>query len=229
MADNPADKNEQKPQPKIFKVYGREFDIATDEGLKQAQTWSEAMSTLVGKQSNEIGQLRDEVEPVRKYNLKNATADEIGLRKQVAELRAAGNDIDADNLLFEFGRQNRIAAQVELERERMWNDYRNSRSDIFDALPEDMAKSYIFSNYQAELEKADDPFSLMDRVLKPKATKLKPKSASADSQVSAPAPSAPAAVLGAGSPPDKKAVESKPDESSPMDKVLEEFGFKRNK
>lgn len=210
----PAPKNDSK----LFKVYGREFDVATEDGFKQAQTWAEAMSTLVGKQSNEIGDLRKEVEPIRKYNLKGATVDEVALRTKVEQLRDEGNHREADNLMLELVKQSRIHADTRAERETMWADYRTARKEIFDVLPEDMAKSYVFGQYASELESAEDPFALIDRVLQPKAAKLKPR----------PAVEPPVATATTGTTPAAKpaAPAADVDDRKIYNDMLAEMGFK---
>jgi hypothetical protein len=213
----PEAEKSNPPAPKVFKVHGREFDISTDEGFKQAQTWSEAMSTLVGKQGNELGSLREEVAPLRRYNLKKVTPDKIGLLSKVESLRSEGNHFEADKLLASYVEQTELATEATLERERLWNDYKASNPEVFAVLPEDMAKSYVFANYSDKIEGSDDPMGIIDRVLKPKASKLKPVSPV----------SPPAATLSSGVAPATQTI--KPEdkkEPSAMDKVLDEFGFR---
>lgn len=227
MADNeesgkPDSKEVAPPasaiQPKIFKVFGREFDISSDQGTKDASLWAEAHESARGRMAQEIGTLRKEVEPLRKYNLKQATLDEMDLRKKVSSLREEGNHLEADNLLFEYGKQTRLASEAALEKERLWEDYCRSRPEIFESIDRDLAKAYVFSNYGKTIEDEEDPAALIDRVLKPKASKVKPQEK----------PVVPA-VLGSGSAPDQiSKPKEKEEEKGPsaMQKVLEEFGFR---
>jgi hypothetical protein len=214
---------EATPEPKILKIHGKEFDISTDDGLKQAQYWGEAVSTLAGRQSNEIGELRREVEPLRKYNLTRPDFDEIEITQKVEKLRAEGEHVEADRLMFELYRQTKLDTEVQREEDRLWSDYRASRPELFQRLPEDMARDYVFNNYRVELRGEADPFSLLDRILKPKASRIEPSQQSS---------SEPAATLGAGASapsttPAPEAESAATEEGDgAWDTALTELGFK---
>jgi hypothetical protein len=209
------------PAPKLFRVYGREFDVSTETGFIQAQAFAEGMSTLIGKQSTEIGTLRKEVEPLRKYNLTNASVDEVKILKDVEKLRDEGRHSDADRLMFELYRQTQNVADERLEKERLWNDYRAANSKMFEVLDEEMSKEHVFKNYSSELSKTEDQFGLLDRVLKPKFNKFNKSSDSVN---------LPPATVGAnqGTKTLSKPVSDTPkaDDKGAWDKTLEEMGFK---
>jgi len=184
---------EQAPKEEIFETAGRKFNIATEEGKRDLRVWMDAVSHLTGRLAQEKGDLEKEVEPLRKYNLKNASVDEVEVMKKVEAFREEGDHVSADRLMWELNKQYKAEASLVQERERLWADYKAQNSDVFEYLPEDMAKDYVFRNYSTEIEEAEDPFKLVDRILRPKAAKFKKP------EVSAPAVEEPQAVLGRGS------------------------------
>lgn len=219
---------EKDPEPAAqqneeFEVLGRKFDLATPEGKRDLKVWSEAMAFRVGSQGQELGDLRKEVAPLRKYGIKSATPDEAKIVSEVERLNAEGRPQDAVKLTLEYSRQVAAEADAKLERERLWADYKSANKDVFETLPEDMAKDYVFRNYQAKLEEADDPLALIDRVLRPKVAKNKTLD---DVPVLAGK-----GVAGAASPKPgaQTGGQAKPDEgegAGSWNKMLDEMGFK---
>jgi len=215
-----------KTAPQMIPIYGRQFDVSTEEGRTHLRLWAEAHESARGSLANEVGQLRKEVEPLRKYNLKDATLDEVSIATKVDQYRAEGNHLEADKLMFEYSRQVQAVAAQGREEDRLWQDYKSSNPKVFEFLPEDMAKKYIFSEYREALYKSDNPFGLIDSILKPKVSKF----------LSEPGvqKEAPAAVAGAGSAAASKAATSVGAQASTTqdkkpgawDAMLDELGFK---
>lgn len=233
MEENPKDTKPGSPaaspeatpkapeaEPQILKIHGKEFDVSTPEGFQQAQYWGEAVSSVTGRLGQEVGDLRKEVEPLRKYNLKKPDFDEVAIMQKVETLRAEGENVEADRLMFELYRQAKLDTNIQREEDRLWLDYRAQRSELFESIPEDISRDYIFNNYREELYASDDPFGLIDRVLKPKASRIRPPQSS----------DAPAATLGAGQAgtPPAAPEPKKPEEatSGAWGAMLDEFGFK---
>lgn len=168
-------------QPDLFQIAGKEFDLSTDQGKKDAQLWAEAFSTAIGKQGQELGELRKEVEPLRRFGVKKATPDKMSLLRKVEQLAGEGEHQEAYKALFEYTDQLQARSEYEREKDKFWGSYVQSRPDIFEALPEDMARDYVFSNYEDALVESEDAFGLIDRVLKPK-VKGKAKAAPAPAE-----------------------------------------------
>jgi hypothetical protein len=162
---------EFKAPPKLLKVYGREFDISDERGLLQAQTWSEAMSTLVGRQSTEIGELRkfktDRDQVPKSY-------DE--LLKKASELRDEGNHRDADRLLLNFAQEREVSANkklgLERENDRTWEAYFDSRPEVAKLFGKDKVRQV--SEVSLGIYDASNPFQVLDDYWKPKTELLSP-------------------------------------------------------
>lgn len=174
--DAPSGESEDKkesPKVELFETAGRSFDLSTEQGKRDLKMFTDGLSFAAGKSAQIRGELEKEVAPLRKYNLKNASLDEVSILKKVDEHRARGEHTEADKLMFEYTRAVREDANVDLERSRLWTDYVVNNPDVFKVMDEDMAKNYIMSNYKSELSEEKDPMGLIDRILRPKASKFK--------------------------------------------------------
>jgi len=219
-AEAKSSENAEAPAPKPFMTFkGRSFGTEAE-----ATAFMEGLASSQGTIAQKYGELMKEAEPLRKYNLKQADVDEIDIMKKVEKFRNDGENTEADRLLFEYVRQVKSDSTAKQEEERLWTDYVRSRKDIFDVLDEDLAKSHVFTNYRSKLQDEENPFEFIDRVLAPKASRLKPKQETDGA-------SAPSATLGSGNSTnsakttsEEKNLEETSDGS--WDKVLDEFGFK---
>lgn len=132
----PSEKEEvAKPEPREVELAGKKFDISTKEGLIQAQTWAEAMSTMVGRQGQELGTLR-------KFKTEMApTESQEKLLGEIQNLRDNGEHGRADELLLAYTRKAQSAAkqelQVEKEKDRFLRSYLKEHKDILDIYDED--------------------------------------------------------------------------------------------
>jgi len=157
----------QAVQPKTLKIAGKEFDISTSEGLIHAQAWGDAIAHLVGKQGNELGDLRKfraEMKP---------TEDESALLAKADELRSQGDHRRADELLLGFAKQAKLEAarklDMEKENARTWNAYFKSRPELTELFDEDTIRSV--SETKLDIYDAKDPFAVLDQFWLPKAPK----------------------------------------------------------
>ena len=215
-ADEPAE--DTSPQDTVSDVVtfgNRSFDISTAEGKRDLEIYLEAFSHMAGKHANELGSLRQEVEPLRRYGIKRPSQDKVEIMKEVERLHEEGESKEAMRLMFNYVEQVEADNRARAEEARLWSDYVTSRKELFDDLDEQVYKDYIFRNYRGELEEAQDPFDLLDRILTPKMRK-KAKKADDDTY---------ATVRGSEPRREKKKAEDKP-KSGSWDAMLDEFGFK---
>lgn len=210
------------PKQELFETAGRKFDIATPEGRRDLQMFTDGLSYSAGKNAQRAGDLEKEVEPFRKYDLKAPSLDEVAILKKVEELHQQGLHTDATKLALEYSRQVALDARVEIERERLWGDYVKSNKEVFNFLDEEMAKKYVMSEYKTQLEDEKDPLGFIDRVLRPKVSKIKPAEASTVVED-------PPAVMGSGlagaTPPTTKSS-TPADAKSDWDGLMTDMGFK---
>lgn len=155
----------------IIEFGGKSFDVSTSEGKLQLKTWAEAFTSAYGKMGQEVGGLRDEVKPIRRFGVKKVTPDKLAIMKEVGKMQEDGDSDAAMRRMFEYVEQVQAKSEYEREKDRFWADYVQTRSELFEDLPEDMAKNYIFSQYEDSILETEDPYGLIDRVLKPKIKK----------------------------------------------------------
>ena len=154
---------------------GKSFDISTAEGKMQLKYWAEAFTSAYGKMGQKIGEYSKEVEPLRKFGIKKITPDKAAILKEVDALYSDGKHEDAIRRVFDYADQLTAQSEYQREKDRFWSEYRDSRQELFKSLDEDIAKTYVFANYEEKLFESDDPFALVDRVLKPKVKQTTPK------------------------------------------------------
>jgi hypothetical protein len=160
-----------QPQPKILKIHGKEFDISTSEGFIHAKAWGEAISSLVGRQGQEIGSLRKFVTE------RKPSKDESELLSKVKELRSLGEHDQADTLLFDHAKSIRTQADAKLEKERAndrtWEAYFDTRADVVKLFGKETVRKV--SENALEIYESDDPFKLLDQFWTPKLPQADPK------------------------------------------------------
>ena len=144
-------------EPKLKRISGKEFDVSTPIGEAQYDAWVEALSTLVGHQGNEVGELR-------KFKSEHAaTDDEAKLLTQVSELRDQGENAKADQLLFNFTKEAvaKSKRQLEVERtnEKTWRAYFKDRPELLSQFDEDVIRSV--SETKLDLSKEENPFGAL--------------------------------------------------------------------
>lgn len=150
--------------PVLLKVAGKEFDISTPEGKMHAEAWGDAIAGLVGRQGNEVGELR-------KFKSEHApTDDETKLLTTVAELREQGEHAQADKLLFGFVKETSTKAQRRLEAERAndktWQAYLKDRPELAERFDVDIIRKVSETSLGETLYKAEDPFAALDALWK---------------------------------------------------------------
>jgi hypothetical protein len=147
----------------------KQFDISTEKGILQVQAWGEAVSSLIGKQGNELGSLR-------KFKAEMAPAtSEADLLSKVSELRESGEHNKADELMVAFTRRSQTETQKALstarENEKTWREYFRSRKDLLDFYDEDEIRT--LSESRLDLASVDNPFEVLDSYWKPKLSRAK--------------------------------------------------------
>lgn len=155
----------------LFEFQGRQFDLSTQEGKIGLKAYMDAFSAVTGKVSNELGSLRKEVAPLRKFKTKVDTPDKAGVINKVSKLYEDGNYEEAINEMFGYVDNREAELNQSKAEDNFWKDYKSSRAEMFNDLDEDLAKSYVFSNYRDALYDAEDPGALIDAVLQPKVKK----------------------------------------------------------
>lgn len=153
------------PQPRTLKVYGREFDVSTDVGLTQAQTWAEAMSTLAGRQSTEVGKLR---KFVSEHQPKGTESEILTKARKFA---AEGEPDRAIELMFDHSKEIERKAQKRIETERhnseLWEEYLSTRPDLDKKLGRQKIRQVSENALDLYSEKVDDVFTVLDDFWKP--------------------------------------------------------------
>lgn len=153
----------------------------------ELSSFLEGMALSQGKASQENDQLKREIEPFRKLGAQPKTIDQADLAKKVVALAEEGRHEEAIKLQFDYTNQILAGVAQEKAEDAFWREYTGSRQDIFEHLPEDMARDYVFKNYRDELYNQPDQFEFLDRVLKPKVSKfIKPEAKASDSDVFSP-------------------------------------------
>lgn len=200
-------------------IAGKKFDISTVEGKNQLQGFIQGLSHVTGKLSNEVGTLRKETAPFKKLGVKAETTDEAQLAIKLKSLTDEGRTDEAFGLLFNELKATRLKNERERDANQFWDEYKRSRSDLFEMLPEDVAKTYVFANYGEQLYEVEDPYALIDSILEPKVSRFK-KSAPSAAPIEIPA------SLGAGNrAPAKPKVDSK-EEAAGRAALLKAMGIK---
>lgn len=197
--------------PVIVKIAGKEFDLSTELGRIQAQAWGEAFSAALGRQGNELGELR-------KFKSQMApTKDEAELLAKAQQLREEGDHRSADQLLFGYAKQVQADAQrkLELEREndRTWKAYFKQRPELTATFDEETIRTV--SETRLGIYDSQDPFSVLDGFWLPKVPQ-KPQATATRST----APSDKPLMSPKGSAP--KAPQAKPKQEAPKAPSWEE-------
>lgn len=170
--ENNKQKTEQEQSETLeFEFLNQKFP-ATPEGIERYNAARRVFEHTFGRQSQELGQLRKEVPYVKKLGTAGSP-DKAQLFKQVNELAESG---DADKALQIMAGYIQ-ARDIEIESQKVEADfkrsYEESRKDIFEYVDPELAWGYVMSNYKDELYNAEDPAEFVDRILKPKADKLR--------------------------------------------------------
>lgn len=155
----------------IIEFQGRTFNVGTPEGRAAHRAFLDGLSHVLGKVANENGQLKKAVAPFKKLGLNAETVDEASLATKVAKMQEEGNFQEAIGLLFTEFQQIRRKTEQEKAEDAFWRNYVAARPEVVDALDEDIARTYVFSNYRDQLYEAEDPVQLVDSILMPKAAK----------------------------------------------------------
>lgn len=155
----------------IIEFQGRTFNVSTPEGRAAHRAFLDGLSHVLGKVANENGQLKKAVAPFKKLGLNAETMDEASLAKRVAKLKEDGNVEEAIGLMFSELQTFRQKTEQEKAEDAFWKNYAANRREVVDALDEEIARTYVFSNYRDQLYEAEDPYQLVDSILMPKAAK----------------------------------------------------------
>lgn len=154
-----------EPKAKLLKVHGKEFDVSTDLGLLQAQAWAEAISSVVGRQGQELGDLRK-----RTFSNDSKSSSDSEVAKKAKD-RAANGDIEgAIDEVLSFARETEAKASRKLDIERknnaLWDEYFTGREDLAKKLGKDKVRKIAEATldlYNPE----QDVFQVMDDFFMP--------------------------------------------------------------
>lgn len=170
----------------MFRFMGKDYDLGNPQERARLEGARDTFESMFGKQAQAVGELRQQAEQSRKYQLDAPTPDDATIMQKVKELRAEGREEDAFNLMFEYNNQTRESLRAEIGAERefeaLWADYKAARPDIFGTfapIDERVYKNYVKTEYGKTLGEVDNQFELLDRVLGPKATQQLPKDTAA--------------------------------------------------
>lgn len=163
------------PNPKIVEIHGKKFDISTPEGLLQAQAVYDVMTTIIGRQGNELGGLRKFVKEV------SPQAEEVDVIK-AAKAKASEGDFDsAVDAIFAYSKAEKAKLENKLKAEKhnskTWDAYLDSRKDLVDVFGRSSVREIseaLAEKGSLELYDADDPFKVLDSYWLPKVKRDKP-------------------------------------------------------
>lgn len=145
----------------IFTVNGKEFDISTPEGKAHLKGYLEATSQVASKKANENFQIKKTLGVS-----KDATVEDI--RARLASARADGDTDQVDALtqeLIEYPLKKLENAELKAIEDSWFEEYKNSRPEIFENIPANVAKDALFGKYGQELHHHDDPVGFADQIL----------------------------------------------------------------
>lgn len=152
---------------------GQEFE-ATPEGIGRYNAARKVFEQTFGRQSQELGTLRKELPHVKKLGVGGSTS-RAALFKEVAQLADEGNSDEALKRMANYIQQREVEIESREIEAKFKRDYESARPDIFEVLDKDLAWDHVFSNYRDALYHEEDPVGFVDRILSPKASKLKEK------------------------------------------------------
>ena len=160
QVSNETPEEAEASSPRTLKIHGKEFDVSTPEGLLHAQAWGEAVSSLVGRQGQELGSLRQ-------FAKANApTKDEQELLKEAKRLAGDGDTDSAFDLMFRYTKEvsNENARKLAMERQNAeaWDNYFETRPELTKVF----GKKVIRKVSEAEFDLANyegDAFAMLDQ------------------------------------------------------------------
>lgn len=152
----------------VFEFQGREFDLATPEGRMAHRAYLDAFSTVVGKVSNENGRLKSELAPFAKLGAKVETVDDASVASKVKQLTDEGKIEEAFG--FMFGQMRNMRQQLEQDKreEQFWSTVKTSNRELFESIPDDVAKHYVFSTQRDALYASENPLEFVNSLLREK-------------------------------------------------------------
>lgn len=158
-----------KVEARIVNIHGKEFDLSTPEGLMQAQAVYDVMSSVIGRQGNELGQLR-------KFVKEGASPAKSDLYK-AAKAKASEGDVEgAIETVLSFAEETQRKAdkklEVERENSKAWDAYLDSRKALADVFGKSAIREVSETVLKDRLYDADDPFKLLDEYWLPKVSKI---------------------------------------------------------
>ena len=114
--------------PNIVRVHGKEFDVNDPTQKAQLSTWDEAHAKLVGRQTNELGSLR------QFYKERQPSKDEASLLA-TAKAKAAEGDLDsAFDMIFSQAKESISQADkrnaAERQNSELWEEYFSERPEL---------------------------------------------------------------------------------------------------
>lgn len=153
--------------PTLLKIHGKEFDVSTSEGMIHAQAWGEAISSLVGRQANEVGTLRkfaSERKPSK------TEAELIAAAKQ----KAAEGDVEgAIEQMFGYAKETETKAterlRIERENNETWDSYFETRPELTKQFGKKMVRK-VSESVLDLFQQDQDAFQALDDFWKPKVT-----------------------------------------------------------
>lgn len=166
---------EEASNSQEIEFMGNSYDINTSEGLAAFNAAKSVFEKMVGKQAQEVGQLRKEVPYVKKFGVRASSPDSAHTLKQITKLSEEGETDKALNLMVELYQKREEEIANRKAEDDFWDAYEGSRPEYFSVLDSEMSKDYFFGTYRQQLAEVDDPVAFADAVFGPKAERLKVK------------------------------------------------------
>lgn len=120
--------NDTAPEALVVKVHGKEFNVLDPIQKAQLEAWDEAHAKFVGRQSNELGKLR------QFHKEREPSKDDAEVVRQ-AKAKAAEGDLDAAiDLVFSQSKEAVAKAEslrrAEANNSELWEEYFAERPEL---------------------------------------------------------------------------------------------------
>lgn len=169
--ESPAPDTQETKAPetksKMLKVHGKEFDVSTDLGLMQAQAWAEAISSVVGRQGQELGDLRKQA---KQFVSETPKSDDSEVAKKAKEKVSQGDVEGALEEVLSFARTTEARAAKKLEVERanneLWDEYFQDRPVLTKKLGREKVKKIASASIDL-YDGSKDVFKSLDEFFLP--------------------------------------------------------------
>lgn len=183
MEDKKVEKQEAaketKQESNMVQVFGKTFDVSTEEGRKHLEAWGAGFSAAHGRQANKLGSLR------KLEKLVQVTEDDQKLEQQIAELRADDKHAEADRLLMTWTQKERGKSSIEMENQRFWLEASKRFNNELQALNWDVDDLQTLAERRLgdRLYDAEDQMEILEEFILAKSPKVTASSPASRVQV----------------------------------------------